>query len=217
MKYADLTLSQQFSTGNGEYWFIKTRDGGTALETGITVSFHPDDDVTPEGEAPVLHTTPTEIERCALTLLVTATNIQHPGLLAWVHQMAQDPNEMRTLDDFVFETATVATKCREFGFITPTKHYDRDNWMAGAILERKPRGAMLHGAKRMMAEYDRINLILAMAVCDYRYAGRPSGDQTHQVRGMDSVLLNVSTSLAAEVANYHRNTINTIYNEMRMA
>jgi hypothetical protein len=42
---------------------------------------------------------------------------------------------------------------------------------------------------------------------EYRVAGRPEGDQTHEILGMGSPIAIVSTSLAAAVVEFHTRVV----------
>lgn len=57
------------------------------------------------------------------------------------------------------------------------------------------------------------SLRLADAIANYRTAGRPDGDQTYTIMGMGAPLLNVTTSLAAAIAEFHANVLNVYAGE----
>lgn len=222
--FGSLKLGQTFTDKTGEFAFIKTRDGARGGDHGHTVRFNDDEMVDPYGDEPILHDKPTEIERAALTLLLDAW-INHPGLHAWVIAMASNPDEFRWLDEYVLDPAStietgdgtmqLAEFCRLRELVTPTKLYDRDNCMWSSIQDCEPRGKRETGIEKNVAWRDRHAFHLAMAIREYREMGRPDGDQTHTIQGMGAPLMNITTSLAAAVVEYHKQIVNQIHIEHR--
>ena len=222
--FKDLKLGQLFVTkGSEEFGLIKLRNNrARVIDNGITTSVKDDELVEPIGPEPVLHDTPTEIERAALSLLLQDFGPFHTAMNMWVNAMASNPNEFRWLDAYVIDptvtledgdgnTYQLADWCRKVRkYITPTKEWDRDNNMGKAIQDCEPTGKELTGDERHIAERNRIAYHLAMAVREYREMGRPDGDQTHTIMGMNSPLMTVTTSLAAAVVEYHQAIVNQI-------
>lgn len=168
----------------------------------------------------------TEVERAAITLLYQS-HPKHFGLAAWVKALGTDKNEMRNFDDFVLEGATdaidgterlLADEMRKYGFVTPGKEYDFENSAWHAIFDRSPfvdQERNKDADEKYFFGFDKYILLLADAVRDYRIAGRPVGDQVHTIVGMGAPLMNVQTSLAAAIAEYHQSVIGELHYQNR--
>lgn len=170
-----------------------------------------------------MSTTPTEIERAAITMLVDA-QVNHPALWSWIQAMAKDPDECRHLGNYIIDesvtiefdgrTMPLAECCRSMGYVTPTKQWDRDNDIAAAIQDKEPKGKKPETKiERDMARRDRIIYHLAMAVAMYRDDARPTGDQSHNIMGLGGPIARITTSLAAAVVEYHKAMVNVVYLE----
>jgi hypothetical protein len=159
---------------------------------------------------------PTEIERAALTILMGSRGdhpqADHVGLQCYIRALANDPNEIRSLDLYIWEAVVgedddevpLRELCRDMGYECWQKRWDHDRDAFGAILNHEPRGRRpATKEERQIALMDDAAARLASAIADYRTAGRPEGDQTHTITGMGAPLLRVTTSLAAAVAEYH--------------
>lgn len=185
---------------------------------GLRHTFDPDDLFYLTGKMVQISQTVTEVERVAITLLHNARVVDHPGLSTWVEAMGTNANEMRHLDDYLLETNTQindvdvswAEALRRAGFIVPTKEFDRDNSTWSAIFDKSVylNQDDIDEETDYWAEWNKIILLLADALRDYRVAGRPSGNQTHKIHGMGGPLLNIQTSLAAAIAEYHQRIVN---------
>lgn len=175
-----------------------------------------------------LHTGPTEVERAALSLLMGSRGdsppTDHVGLHTWIRALATDLTEMRDLDTFIWESEVnvgsagspemipLRELCAERKQICCTSRYDSDNSAFHAILDEMATGGRAETQdERYYAGVSRAMAILADALCDYRKAGRPAGDQSHTIQGMGLSLLMVTTSLAAQIAKYHYTIINLLH------
>lgn len=195
--------------------------------SGQRETIAPETDVWAWSEQVTLHNAPTEIERAAITILMSSRGhsprADHVGLREYIRALAQNPNEMKSLDTYIWETTATLDDGREFrlqqlcqqtGYECWQKQYDRDHNAFGAILDHEPRGRKpATGEERRLALIDDAAARLSSAIADYRLAGRPAGDQTHTVSGMGTPLLNVTTSLAAAVAEYHERVVNIYISE----
>lgn len=201
--------------------------GGHGAET-----LAPDTEVYIWSEPIVLHTAPTDVERAAITLLMTgpqrSPRADHTGLYHYIMALATDPAETRSLDEYIwgaeivtawdtdgdgnripFETRPLRDVCRDDRYVCWTNEWDHDNSAFAAILDHKPTGERPStNLQRTLALIDDAAARLANAICDYRGAGRPDGDQHYTIQGLGSPLLNITTSLAAAVAEYHSQMLN---------
>lgn len=211
MTYEEAKIGQLFTIpGDSEFSFKKLRKYAEVNETGIYTDFVDDQVIEPFGDEPQLSDTVTEVERVAITLLARRST-NHPGLALWIRTMAENPAEMRSLDDFIAESLDdngerLLDSLQSDGWVVS------DNRLMGkrtfaAIMDQKPKGRYIQSAESKawnQANYtDRITYFLAYALCQYRDAGRPSGDQTSSIMGMGGPLVVVSTSLAAAIVEYH--------------
>jgi len=160
-----------------------------------------------------LHNAPTEVERAAFTIMLNQEGkplSDHPALTAWVIAMATDPNEARDLDTYIYENSDLRELCRRDGWICQLgDHYDSKQSTFLAILDYEPRGVRPETAEQeRWRSYENATLRLADAIRNYRYAGRPDGDQEHTIMGMGAPIARVSTSLAAAIGEYHHNMLN---------
>lgn len=186
--------------------------------TGRRETVAPDETVYVWGQPVELHAYMTEVERAALTLLWPPGGpplAEHIGLWYYIKALAENCDEMRDLDIFIFEQDV------------PSKwNYDDDDNMV--VLETRPLRAVCAQAgaicwRDKLYEHDNsalLNLLdtddeqdanavrLADAIHEYRVAGRPVGDQSYTIAGMGSPLARVTTSLAAAIAEYHRRALN---------
>lgn len=188
---------------------------------GMRETIEPNDIVYPTGTKHIVHTSPTDIERAAITMLLNS-GYGHYGLQAWIKAVAQDPNEIRSIDDFLFETpcdygttvetysGTWANWLVENGYKAWRKLYDNKDAFE-EIFDGKHVKKMFPDLDRKEQGYiemrDQAVLQLAYAIVEYRVSGRLDGDQTSSVYG----LINVTTSLAAAVAEYHEHIRNALY------
>lgn len=185
---------------------------------GLREDIAPEEVVFPTGRTHAVHSAPTDIERCALTILSTFTG-GHWGLVDWVQALIKNPEEMRDLDEWLWETpcsygdtlqkfpGTWATFLNSKNQAAWTTRYDHRHSAFSAIFDSK-HGKMMYADysqadRHFMERYDEAALRLAQEIVDYRVRGRMDGDYTSSVYG----LLNVSTSLAAAVAEFHRRII----------
>ena len=203
-----------------------TEHGGHGRET-----VKPDEPVSVWAAPVVLHDQPTEVERAAFSVLIYdgRPRCDHIGLLHYILALVQDPNEQRDLDRYIWEAEIpfgstydeendreiptdfrpLRVHCVERGYVCWQREWDRDQDAFGAILDHKPRGH--YGETRQeqyLALIDDAAARLAEAIGSYRRRGRPDGDQTHTVMGMGAPLLNVTTSLAAAIGEYHWQMLN---------
>lgn len=189
--------------------------------SGMREEIAPDETVYVWSEPVVLHNMPTEIERAALTILMGSRGdhpqADHVGLQCYIRALANDPNEIRSLDLYIWEAVVgedddevpLRELCRDMGYECWQKRWDHDRDAFGAILNHEPRGRRpATKEERQIALMDDAAARLASAIADYRTAGRPEGDQTHTITGMGAPLLRVTTSLAAAVAEYHSRIVN---------
>lgn len=218
-----------------EPYLYKINDSEAYVErgshSGLREVVEPGADVWTWSEPIILNNYITEIERAAITLLFGSggnPRCDHPGLSEYIRALAADPDEIRTPDQFIFEadaitewdvsdeneiipleTRPLRDVCQEAGFVCWTSEWDRDNSAFGAILDHKPRGTRPDTKEqRYLVAVTDAAARLAYSIRDYRIAGRPVGDQTHTIMGMGAPLLNVTTSLAAAIAEYHNRILN---------
>lgn len=151
----------------------------------------------------------TDIERVAITLLYNAykrCEINHPVFRAWVEALATNPHEYDHIDQWAsVENIEFECSVERFG----AKAYSEQIYGDADDYE-SPMGTSV----------ERAAFFLANAVRTYRMMGRPSGDTTHSIQGMGGTLMNVSTSLAAAIAEYHeriRTNYEIIIEEMKYA
>jgi len=223
-KFAALKLGEKFDLGidadGYEPYYYKVSDtegyqisggphGGNSRET-----FEPSAQIFADGEIVLLHARPTEVERAAFAVMVNQDGklylSDHPALSAWVYAMMTDMQECRDLDTYIYETADLRAFCQENGWIAPiSDHYDRKRSTFLAVLDHRPRGARPETAEDdRWRSYEEAILRLADAIRDYRYAGRPDGNQEHTLMGLDAPLARVTTSLAAAIGEYHHQLLN---------
>lgn len=185
---------------------------------GLRETIAPDEPVFPTGKTHVVHSAPTDIERCALTILSTFRG-GHWGLVAWIRALIVDPEETRDLDEWLWETpcsygdtlqkspGTWATFLNRQNQAAWTTQYDQRHSAFTAIIDGKHGKTMYSDCSKVdqnfMERYDEAVLRLAQEIVDYRVRGRMDGDYTFSVYG----LLNVSTSLAAAVAEFHARVV----------
>lgn len=220
-KFDDLEVGAEFDLNiDADGWepaYYKVT-GTEAYQThgsgaGLRKSFPPDAVVWPNDKVVQIYPDKiTEVERAAITLL-TQSPPYHPGLAAWVRAMASDPGEMRDLDSYIWEaeleladeqTVSLAEFLRSKGYECWEKEWDSRASAFKAVLDHKPRGKYAETSyQRRCNNCDEVSLRLADALQGYRVAGRPDGDQSHTVMGMGQPLLNVTTSLAAAICEYH--------------
>ena len=159
----------------------------------------------------------TEVERVALTLLDKHSCI-HPALTVWKIALCENPDEMRDLDGFAYEEGdkpafddgkTLRQVCQAQGFAFHARRYDHDARLFALIWDEEPAGEYTYDQQESEAyradggRYDCAALALADKVATYRQMGRPDGDYTTTIMGIGAPLLNVTTSLAAAIAEYH--------------
>jgi len=165
------------------------------------------------------HDTYTDLERVALTLADKHCCAVHPALSMWVAAVQNDPNEIRSLDEYAWDNRdavvcdnvtrayTLRQLCDERGFAFPAKRFDRDCHLFSLIWDGTPEGEYKHAQittdyRRDNGEYDAPLLALCNAVIEYRERGRVSGEHSHDIGGLGSTLLVVTTSLAAAIVEY---------------
>lgn len=177
--------------------------------------FAPDVEVYAGNMVTALHDHVTEIERVAITLLCHY-NTQHPGLRQWVLALGENPDERRSLDRYIWDetiafddhTEPLRAYLVSEGYVVWRREWDRDHSAFSAILDHKPKGEHETGNEaRALLRMDDALLRLADALVEYRVAGRPEGDQTHEILGMGSPIAIVSTSLAAAVVEFHTRVV----------
>lgn len=231
-QFSELEIGQRFhyniDADGHEPYLYKISDTEAYVEHGSGAGFRenikPDADVWIWSEPVTLHSHPTEVERAAITMLMgprgDSPMADHPGLYQFIRAIASDPNEMRDLDRYIWESSVgdyedggneipLRTICYEAGYICWKQEWDHDNSAFGAILDHQPRGRHpVTAEERRFAGIDDAAARLADSIINYRVAGRPDGDQTHTIHGMGSPLLNITTSLAAAVAEYHQQMLN---------
>lgn len=213
-KFADMPLGTEFiheDGGDGEYdeSLYKVSDTEAVNETRS----YSRDAISPNDEFPVtgmvltLHETATEIERAALTVLDQARG-SHPALQEWIQAMIRNPDEMRGLNEFSLSASIdmgedqPAMKLTDYlasnGYRVPTEGWG--NGVADYIFAEKS-----HTEGRDQ-EYNLNQIVFALAhsVHMYRIMGRPDGDQSHTLSGMQSPLISYTTSLAAAVVEFHQ-------------
>lgn len=204
--------------------------------SGKRKTFKPDTRVYPINQTTPLHATYTEIERAALTL-IARHRAEHPALHGWKTAMLNKMDEFRQLDEVAWEQRhllvndrgeTLEQLCQACGYWFPTKKWGPfgsepllfaliwDREPAGEYTNRNGKHPVNHQYDENGGRYDRALLALCTAVCDYREAGRPDGDQTHTIMGMGAPLMGISTSLAAAVVEYHERMINILMYETRI-
>jgi len=234
--FGELKIGERFhyniDADGHEPYLYKINDTEAYIEhgrrSGLRESVNADENVWTWDEPVEIHPSPTEVERAAITLLMhrDGPNANHPGLRQYVLALASDQNEMRDLDQFIWEaeidwgSGGEYTKqplhqiCHELGYICWENEWDRENSAFGAILDHKPTGRRPDTREgRWLAKNDDAALRLADAIANYRIAGRPSGDQTHTISGMGSPLLSVTSSLAAAIGEYHEQMLNVYAGE----
>lgn len=144
----------------------------------------------------------TEVERVAITLLYHAAQpggeIQHPGFRAWLHEIGTNGDFRTYINDWAGDQPELLEKIADDGFEWPNGRWGNPGFA----------GQLYGDDRNYRPEYRRYHeqaaFQLALGIISYRMNGRPSGDQTHTIQGMGgSSLMNVSTSLAASIAEYH--------------
>lgn len=201
-RFSELAIGQTFT--DGDFTIMKLRGNhARCVETDNLATLDPDEIVSANNDAPTLHDSPTEIERAAITLLLNF-GAHHPLLDQWITQMARDPDEFRYLDDYArAEHADAFQGLAHDAWAIPGTTW-REH-LAGKIMDWKahPLDDDQHrGEQRRANQHDRTTYLLADAVREYRYMGRPDGDQSHLIHGMGGPLLRVTTSLAASLVEY---------------
>jgi len=210
-RFSELTIGQTFSDGGFTIMKLHGNDA-RCVETGNYATFNPDEIVSANDDAPTLHDAPTEIERAAITLLLRFS-ARHPLLETWIKALAADPDEFRHLDEFALaEYAEYSDSLKSDGWATPQKNWDGS--LADRITNREAHA--LNDAKyndewRRGNKHDFHTYYMADALREYRYMGRPSGDQSHLIHGMGAPLLRVTSSLAANLAEYVVSLVNHAY------
>jgi hypothetical protein len=211
-RFSELAIGQTFS--DGEFTVMKLRgNDARCVETGHYASFDPDEIVDENDDAPILHDSPTEIERAVITLLLEF-GARHPLLEQWIRAMASDPDEFRSLNEFALaEHRDAWEDLTHDGWAIP-KGTGWDGSLTDAITDRRAHTLSDPdpvGEWKRANEHDFTTYYLASALREYRYMGRPSGDQSHLIQGMGAPLLRVTTSLAAQLAEYVVSIVNQAY------
>ena len=118
---------------------------------GLRETISPETEVWTWSEPVVIHSAPTEIERAALTILMggSGPRADHVGLRQYILTLVSDPEERRSLDEYIWESTVelsdgneVALRqfCHDAGYVCWATQWDRDADAFGAILDHKPRG-----------------------------------------------------------------------------
>lgn len=208
-RFSELTIGQTFD--DSDFTIMKLRgNDARCVETGHHATFNPNEIVSANDDAPTLHDSPTEIERAVITLLLEF-GACHPILEQWITQMARDPDEFRHLNDYALaEHSDALQGMAHAGWAIP-ESTGWDGSLEDAITDR--RGHALDDPEynqewKRGNEHDFATYYLAAALREYRYMGRPTGDQSHLIHGMGAPLLRVTTSLAASLAEYVASIVN---------
>jgi hypothetical protein len=175
------------------------------------------------GKTVDVHATVTDIECVALTLVNDGQTI-HPVLSEWKQAVLSNPDEMRTLDEFAWDNRdmevnnefTLKGICDHYGYAFPRRKYDRDIHLFCLIWDHQPAGEYTYDSivskeyRNNGGSFDAALMALLDAVVDYRQRGRVSGENTTTINGLGGPLLNVTTSLAAAIVEYHHRYINNV-------
>jgi len=225
MKFKDLNVGERFhfnvDADGHEPYMYKLSDTEAYVEhgshSGLRETVEAETEVWQWNEPVVLHDTVTDVERTALTLLMgfrgDRPDVDHPGLYYYIKALVEDPNEIRSLDRFIWEATGVMDGeemplreiCIDRGYVCWEKEYDREHSAEFAIIDEQPGGQPPQTREaRWFAEMDHVAGRLVHAVRSYRIAGRPAGDYTSgRVSGKGSTLGYVETSLAAAIVEFH--------------
>jgi len=227
MLFKDMKLGTEFYSpdgGSGEYdlFYYKVTDTEAVCvsRSNVREKMSTADDYPVTGKVYDIHTEVTDIEACALRLLYEQTKY-HPALDIWVNALINNPNELRDIGEYVLEYErepdgiNLVKFLNEKGFIAPRERFDRNFW--GAIYDEKPMGETYKDGTREAweARRDAAALKLAHAVHIYRETGRVS-ETTTQIMGMGAPLMNVTTSLAAKICEFHISNLNIAHHEMTL-
>jgi len=237
-QFSELEIGQRFhyniDADGHEPYLYKVSETQAFVEhgyhSGLREDIAPDTEVWVWSEPVVLHGEPTEVERAALTILMGGRDYHpradHVGLHYYIKALASDPDEMRSLDMYIWDTVVSTTidgdvplgqLCDKAGYVHWHEKWDHENSTYSAILNHESRGRQpANDHERYLALLDDAAARLASAIADYRVAGRPVGDQTHTISGMGSSLLSITTSLAAAVAEYHSRIVNAVFRAARV-
>lgn len=226
-KFSEMEPGEMFvypDGGDGEYdqllYKVNDREAVNIMRHHLREAVDPESSHPVTGRRVTVHAQPTEIERAAITLLMK-TSVGHPALQSWVREMGTNADEHQHLDRFIVMGQQMVESSdglvpltdwlRANGFVCPEHEFDHDHSAWNAILDCRPWGKAEKVNGRWWVYRDAAVLRLASALRDYREMGRPDGDQTHTIMGMGAPLMNIQTSLAAAVVEFHERIINLIY------
>ncbi len=138
-----------------------------------------------------------DIERSACAILDRA-NIAHPVLGRWVKRIANDPDYAESLDAFATTySAEDRAAVENAGYVMAD--------LATAVTERRAIADTVDTgdlSRRFWQRSDAAHLFLASGVVQFRRAGRPVGDQRHNIQGFGGPVIAITTSLAASIAEH---------------
>lgn len=149
-------------------------------------------------------------------MLLHDARSSHPALEIWIKAIIRDPTEQRFINEFADDyrdperfDGTLREALAEGGWDVSHRGGCANTpiGIAYAIQRRAPKGRRREGEYH--TEMDRLYMNLAHAVVIHRQAGRPTGDQTMPLEPTKQ--LNVTTSLPAQVREYHRAVVDFVF------
>jgi hypothetical protein len=217
-QFQDIAIGDEFETtveAEGPTLLYYKVTPNAAFQTqgpgsGKRRSFKPSDELEVNGRRQTLHNTPTDLERAAVTLI--SEGASHTGLALWTKSIAVDPEEIRSLDEFIavyfFEADEGSVKLSEFlkkeGFVTPETQGAGEPSAASAILDLKPRGRHPESPTDWRAaSLDAAIWRLANAIIAYRLAGRPDSPAAQSLWERGSGLLKSTNPLTVALVDFH--------------
>lgn len=230
MKFSEMQLGQIFDVivGDPEYDYqmykVSPTEAVNLYRPGIREVITADRELPiVEGKFITVHTGVTEVERAAITLIYQhRTTLHHPAVRAWVEAIGTNPDELRHIDEFFCDNqdmemeewqggVTLRALCEGMGFSLPRCRwaYDWEGGIFSALVNNNVDKKAYDNFYQM--EMDEAVLVLAYAVHEYRVNGRPDGDQTYTIMGMGAPLMNVQTSLAAAIGEFHQRVVQLMY------
>lgn len=230
MKFSEMQLGQIFDVDTGDPEFdyqmykVSPTEAVSLSRQGIREEIAADREFPiVEGRFIAVHTNVTEVERAAITLIYQhRINLHHPAVRAWVEAIGTDADERRHIDEFFCDNqdmtmeewqggVTLRALCEGMGFSLPRCRwaYDWEDGIFSALVNNNRDKRAYPDLYQM--ELDEAVLVLAYAVHEYRVNGRPDGDQTYTIMGMGAPLMNVQTSLAAAIGEFHQRIVQLMY------
>jgi hypothetical protein len=176
------------------------------LTDHVRVTIAPDAICNITGKIVPVHDEMTDLEKVALALL-DRYKASHPALAKWIGALIRDPDERRTLDEFVQTSAVDDTD----GGSEPMAAWLARSGYAGSGDGRSSYSAAIASETSdpatpvgVRALVDQQLLLLAQAVWVHRNAGRPDGELSTSVKSADGNLYTtVTISLMRNVLDFH--------------